>query len=201
MMFKKTYSFLQKVKHFLTKNAVADQSSVRYSTYAQALKVCEAVGNAAGYQQEALCALVASKTTTYKTRMQEQVAATLNPESILPLHALNYLFSRQLINNNLTILDCGGACGAHYFELLRLMPADFAKAYIVLETPQMVAAAKREGLGGARLKFSDTVQDLPAIDFIYSSSALNYADDPWLLLQKLIALGAPFVLFNRMPFW
>jgi hypothetical protein len=44
------------------------------------------------------------------------------------------------------------------------------------------------------------MNDLPKIDFIYSSCALHYTSNAYMFLEDLLKIGANFILFNRMMF-
>jgi putative methyltransferase (TIGR04325 family) len=150
------------------------------------------------YQNTELCDMIADKTIRYRDNLINQ-ENTLNPTNVFLLAAVNHIRTAQSLNS-MTILDFGGACGAHFFEIRKFLPETFQLKWIVVETPQMVLSAQAKNLGTKELSFSDTLNNLPPIDFIYSSCALHYTSKPYDFLNNLLKLEANFILFNRMMF-
>ena len=64
----------------------------------------------------------------------------------------------------------------------------------------MVQSAKAKNLETNELTFLDSFTNLPSIDFIYSSGALQYTPDPYGFLEQLLKIDAHSILFNRMMF-
>lgn len=131
--------------------------------------------------------MVADKTVVFRDSNPNKISAT----SAFLLAALS-----QGIYNN--IVDFGGACGAHYFEIRKFLTHPVK--WIVVETPQMVSSAKSRKLETDELIFVDSLDYLPQIDFIHSSGTLQSVPDAYGTLQKLMNLGAKNILFNRMMF-
>ncbi len=88
----------------------------------------------------------------------------------------------------MNVVDFGGACGAHYFHLKKLINKKFN--WTVVETPAMVAMAK--SLETDELKFTaDLEQALKGkVDLIHTSGALQCVDDPMKYLRQLTGSGA-----------
>ena len=99
------------------------------------------------------------------------------------------------------IVDFGGACGIHYFEIQRFFSSEFDIKWTVIETTEMTEAAKKHIIGYPNLEFKNNLQEVNEhIDMIYSSSALSYTNQPYHFLKKLLQVKANYILFNRMMF-
>ncbi len=137
-----------------------------------------------GYEADALTAVVYAKTMAFRETLRTQTAdnpALLLAFTELPPHP--------------RVLDCGGACGAHYFQA----SAWTSRVYDwwVVETPAMVARARP--LETDMLHF---VTDLAAVeqpDLVFASGCLQYAPDPLALLRRLLQTGAPRIVLCRLP--
>jgi putative methyltransferase (TIGR04325 family) len=166
-----------------------------YQDYAQAMQVC----TQEAYQNIELCNMIADKTIIHASKLKEK-PFNLNPTNVFLLSAIN-----QYINiyakKDLTILDFGGACGAHYYEMIRFIPKNISLKWIVVETEQMVKSATDKGLVNDELNFISSLKDINTkIDFIHSSCTLHYVPNPYEILNKLINLNANWIFFNRMMF-
>lgn len=179
----------------LIKPKKKSKSHKEYDNYLSAIQFC--TNNA--YQNIELCNMIADKTAIYKETLVTK-PYHLNPTAVFLLAAINqYLLSNS--KQELTVLDFGGACGAHYFEMKRFLSKDIALKWYVVETEQMVKSAIDKGLQNNELKFFSCIEDIhEKIDFVHSSSALQYVPDPFLFTNMLINLNADYVYFNRMMF-
>jgi putative methyltransferase (TIGR04325 family) len=63
-----------------------------------------------------------------------------------------------------------------------------------------VKSAKAKELETNELTFQDSLSNLPPIDFIYSSGAIQYTPEPYLCLESLLKINANYILFNRTMF-
>ena len=111
----------------------------------------------------------------------------------------------QYLNVNSTksikVLDFGGACGAHYFEIKRFIPNDVSLKWYVVETAQMVNSAFDRKLNSNELFFLSSVEDIKTeIDFIHSSGTLQYVHSPYESTNMLININANWIFINRMIF-
>jgi putative methyltransferase (TIGR04325 family) len=166
-----------------------------YDSYQSAQKKC-VTGD---YQNIELCDMIADKTTIYRDSLIQQ-PTILNSTNVFLLAAINNIRVSNDLMKSMTIIDFGGACGAHYFEIRNFLPKTFQLKWIVVETPQMVLTAKTKNLETKELTFVDNLNNLPLPDFIYSSCALQYTPIPYVFLEDLLKLGANAILFNRMMF-
>ena len=98
-------------------------------------------------------------------------------------------------------MDFGGACGAHYFEVRQLIPQEISMHWYVVETAQMVKSAMERNLNNAELTFVRAIDEISVkVDFIHSSSALQYVDAPYVFTELLLRVDAKWIFFNRMMF-
>ena len=143
--------------------------------------------------------MIAEKTKKYIIKLRDK-PYKLNPTNVFLLSAINQYIS-TFSPNSINILDFGGACGAHYFEIKRFIPDRIKLNWLVIETEQMVLSAKNMKLGNDELKFYDSLEliNIP-IDIIHSSGALQYVPDPYEYLIKLLNFNAKWIFFNRMMF-
>ena len=82
-----------------------------------------------------------------------------------------------------------------------MIPDEIKLNWIVVETEQMVKSAISRGLAKGELRFASRIEDVTdAVDFVHSSSTLQYVPAPIDFLNRLIACNASAMLFNRMLF-
>lgn len=166
-----------------------------YENYEIALKAC----SKDAYQNSELCNMIADKTLIHSKILKEK------PYTISPINAFFLAAIYQLISNKskkvINLLDFGGACGAHYFEIRRFIPEDIRLKWTVIETSQMVDSAIKGGFSNEELCFLSSISDISEqIDFIYSSCTLHYVPLPYEEMRSLTSLNAKWILFNRMMF-
>ena len=96
-----------------------------------------------------------------------------------------------------TVLDFGGACGAHYKEAILHTPD---VRWAVVETPAMMHRASE--LASDRLKFFTSIAAAAAwlgpIDLMHSSGALQYVLDPQKSVSELCGVGATRLHWRRL---
>ena len=96
-----------------------------------------------------------------------------------------------------TVLDFGGACGAHYKEAQHYTPD---VRWAVVETPAMVR--KASDIATDRLRFFTSIIEAAAwlgpIDLMHSSGALQFAPDPNATVTELCELGAKRMHWRRL---
>ena len=151
------------------------------------------------YENKILCQVVADKTNRFITELKTK-PYQLNATNVFLLATIQSFFN-ETKKKDIRIVDFGGACGVHYYEVLPFIPKDCIVKWTVIETKEMVTSAKKFGCGNQNLNFicnSDEV--IGEVDLIYSSCALLYVKNPYLELDKLIKLNAKWILFNRMMF-
>jgi putative methyltransferase (TIGR04325 family) len=137
-----------------------------------------------GYEADALTAVVYAKTMAFREALRTQT-----PDNPTLLLALTELPPRP------RVLDCGGACGAHYFQA----SAWTSRVYDwwVVETPAMVARARP--LETDMLHFVTDVAAVEQPDLVFASGCIQYAPDALALLRRLLQTGAPRIVLCRWP--
>ena len=166
-----------------------------YKSYHEALHMAK---NGA-YENKILCQVVAEKTKRFITQYKAK-PYQLNATNVFLLATIQNYFN-ETKKKEMHILDFGGACGIHYYEMLPFLPKDCIVKWTVIETNEMVNAANKCRLGSEDLNFKGNIEEITSgIDLVYSSCALLYTKEPYLELNKLIKLKAKWMLFNRMMF-
>jgi putative methyltransferase (TIGR04325 family) len=177
------------VTDFIRKN----RRVIKYKSYDEAIFHC----TANTYQNEELCNIIADKTIAYVEFLKKK-PYTHNPTTVYLAFAMNH-FVNASGKKSITVLDFGGACGAHYFEVRNILPEAVPLKWIVVETEQMIRSAVSRGFAKDELSFINRIEDvLDPVDFVHSSSALQYVPAPYEFLKKLIDVRAKMILFNRM---
>jgi putative methyltransferase (TIGR04325 family) len=177
------------------KRAIGLEGSKEYESYSKALQVC----TSDAYQNIELCNMIADKTLIHIDILKEK-PFSLDPTDVFLLAAINQ-YLNVYSTKSLKILDFGGACGAHYFEIRRLLPDDVSLKWYVVETAQMVKSAIEKMLNSNELVFVSSIEDIKTeIDFIHSSSTLQYVHNPYEYIERLIKVNANWIFFNRMMF-
>lgn len=179
----------------LARNRRVSRTVKEYPSYSQALREC----SSDAYQDIELCNMIADKTRVQKELLQQQ------PYSLRANNAFFLAAIHQHLNlhstRTVSVLDFGGACGDHYFELRRLIPRDVSLKWIVVETERMVTAALDRNLGNDELAFTSSISEIETgIDVVHSSSALQYVPNPYEFLDLLAGFKAQWMFFNRMMF-
>lgn len=169
--------------------------SKEYSSYSQAKDAC----TSDAYQNTELCNMIADKTVIHIQTLKAK-PFSLNPTNVFLVAAMNQFLTVHSAKS-ISILDFGGACGTHYFEVRRIIPGNISIKWYVVETAQMMKSAMERKLNNYELIFVSSIDDVKSdIDFIHSSSALQYVPDPYGFLNSLIAVKAKWIFFNRMMF-
>lgn len=151
------------------------------------------------YQNEILCDVVAEKTKIYLEELNAR-PYKLNATNVFLFSAIsNYLNLKEI--KTINVVDYGGACGIHYFDVKRFYTNDFKLNWTVVETPQMVRSANKFSLSDGELNFKHSIEQVYGdIDILYSSCALHYVAKPYEELENLVSKRAKWLLFNRMMF-
>jgi len=183
-----------KIKSKLFNNNKNSLKKERYISYKDAQANC--INN--DYQNTELCNVIADKTLIFRDKLIIE-SNILNSTNVFLLAAI-LKESNNYQNKLFTVLDFGGSCGTHYFEIRKYLPELFKLKWIVVETEQMVKSALAKKLDNNELIFIDSLNNLPHIDFVYSSCAIQYTSNPYLFLEELLKLGANALIFNRMMF-
>jgi putative methyltransferase (TIGR04325 family) len=170
---------------FFRKNII---EAKRYNTFAEALSDC----NNEGYANSKLCTTVVKKTQNYKEQLQSK------PFIVKPVQCYLILTLQKILleanTSEITIVDFGGAAGAHYFETRRLISNNIKVNWKVVETGEMVKTAMNHHLHNNELNFFEEINNLHG-EILYSSGSIQYVPDLSVLLP---APGGPVMPMTGM---
>lgn len=166
-----------------------------YESYSIAKQVCADDA----YQSIELCNMIADKTIIYLEKLKEESLTLTSANAFLLLAIYQYINIFKC--KHLSVLDFGGACGAHYFEVKSFLPKELSLKWYIVETPQMVKSAIEKQISNSELNFVSQIDEIKNdINFIYSSCALHYVPDPYEISKMLLNTKADYIFFNRMFF-
>ncbi|WP_430446969.1 MAG: methyltransferase, TIGR04325 family [Pseudomonas piscis] len=103
-------------------------------------------------------------------------------------------------SGRLNVLDFGGSLGSSYFNNRRFL-AGLSVNWSVVEQEHFVSFGA-EHLEDHILHFDKTIDDSVSShqpDVILLSSVLHYLPEPYDWLNRLLAVGSPFILIDRTP--
>lgn len=100
----------------------------------------------------------------------------------------------------LAVLDFGGGLGSSYFQCRAFLTDSVVRSWSVVEQPALVTI----GLKVARdaLKFHPSIDDALAsghADAVLLSSVLQYLEDPWAILDRILQAEIPYLIIDRHP--
>ena len=102
---------------------------------------------------------------------------------------------------SLSVIDFGGACGAHYFVVRAVLDKSIALRWHVVENPAM--AERAQELANDELRFgsslSEAISSFDQVDLIYTSGALQYLPDPYACLKTLAGCRSEYLAIARVP--
>ena len=167
------------------------KASAEYGSWDDALSSC----GRSTYESETIVNAVVAKNFAYQRALNNLDSSSFSSNS--PLVALGLCRSEQCLR----VLDFGGGGGSHYSILEKAVRDNSQIYWYVVETPQMTDHARR--LERGRLRFLSSTdaakQALGTIDLIFTSSALQYCEDPISTLKSLTDIGARFIYITRTP--
>lgn len=162
-----------------------------YSSYQGAQIACKN-----SYDEDRLARIVFKKTNIYKNNLVSNRPILSEIDSLRTLIGL----SLALKDNELNVIDFGGACGTHYFIANAFFGESNRLRWHIVETPTMKRAGKN--LEDGQLRFFDNVSDakkeLGRVDLIFSSGALQYVPDPYETLNELVECGSTNIFITRV---
>jgi putative methyltransferase (TIGR04325 family) len=125
----------------------------------------------------------------------KQVESFLSEDTLLP-----YLVSIISAESaSIRILDFGGGLGETYLDLRKALSAGHSIEYHVIETPRMCEQGNSLFADDSQIRFHSALPaELPSVDVIYVSSALQYVEDYGAFLRRLCAYRARFILFVKL---
>jgi putative methyltransferase (TIGR04325 family) len=183
------------LRHLVSSVPKAESSRGTFLTYANALEACSSVG----YEEASLVNAIFERTRLWKDTML-QGGLPLSASMSQSLSAVLLALQAKANADALNVVDFGGACGTHYFQLRPLLPAERKVHWIVVETPAMVNRAKYYET--AELHFAASLPEakdrLQEVDLLHSSGALQYVPDPDATVRAFLMCHPAFILLNRL---
>jgi putative methyltransferase (TIGR04325 family) len=148
-----------------------------------------------GYDDTLLIDIIVGKTAAL--RDGRRIDDVLAGETLLPTIA--GIGAAGGDRRPLTVLDFGGAAGLHFFVAQQAFPQhDFRWA--IVETPSMTKEAAR--FADDHLRFFTSIDEavrwLGQVGFVHCVSALQYVPEPEAVLNSLLVLGAPTILWAKL---
>jgi len=105
-------------------------------------------------------------------------------------------------NNRLNVLDFGGALGTTYFQNKSYLSHLNDLKWNIVEQEKFVKIGK-ESLEDSELRFYNSIDESLSennSDVIILSSSLQYIEEPYQILQKIIKEKPKYILFDKTPF-
>ena len=158
----------------------------------------QAVSATKGYENQEIVDVVYHKTDIFRTMLCNAKDANvgIDRQTAQNMFVLSYTASEK--GSPLNVLDLGGALGATYFLMDRLLPGIIGQWHIV-ETAPMVNAG-RSLFANHKLTFDDHIQkvlsDYNNLDLIFASGVLQYISQPLEILKQILAAGE-FIYLTR----
>jgi len=103
----------------------------------------------------------------------------------------------------LNVLDFGGSLGSTYFQNRRFLERLPAVRWNIIEQPAHVRVGK-EFFEDNQLKFYNSIEECltqTSPNVAIASGVLQYIEQPYELLGKLMSLPVSCVIIDRTPFW
>jgi putative methyltransferase (TIGR04325 family) len=190
----KLIDFVPPVATLALKRLRSNPGRKQYADYTKAVDDC----TEHGYENTDIVNVVVEKTKRYRDSLSlNKAPVQLNATSAYSLCSLLVASGQNEIN----VLDFGGAAGAHYFSARAILASTCRLNWIVVETPAMVEQA-RSTLSNDELSFSsdllEAASSLKRVDLLHTSGTLQCVDTPYDYLSKLMSTSAHYILFNRL---
>jgi len=171
--------------------------AVTYPSYADALRACRG----RGYEEAELVRVICEKTKAYRDEVARRPVLSVSSTDAYSLLAAAYCAERRPdAQPTLTIVDFGGACGAHYFTFRKLFARSLRLKWVVVETKAMCAAATE--LANDELTFradlDETLAFAGTVDLFHTSGTIQFLEEPYRVLERIASSGAQHLLFNRL---
>ena len=150
-----------------------------------------------GYEDKGLIETIFEKTRITKDLMLDR-NFPLSDSACQSLLAI--FIALRTGEKRLKVIDFGGACGAHYFQLRPFLPSDVQLDWTVVETPAMTEKAKAFEIGELRFVASlyEAKEKLQRVDLLHSSGALQYVPDPQATIQEFLECEPAYIFLNRL---
>ncbi|CAK0763319.1 Methyltransferase, TIGR04325 family [Gammaproteobacteria bacterium] len=101
----------------------------------------------------------------------------------------------------LSVLDFGGALGSSYIQCRNFFTEAVELTWSVVEQPKLVTVGQQR-IAHDNLYFYSTISQVIAAqrpNVALLSSVLQYLEQPWEVLDQIIAAGIPYLVIDRHP--
>ena len=153
----------------------------------------EALEDSDTYEDPGVIRVVSLKTKAYRDSFLSGSGRTVkNPQTVQNLFVLSHIIPDRPLN----ILEIGGACGASYFEINKLLPGRIKK-WNVLETPSMVDAGRKLFQEDGLAFYDDlgkAISQLDKLDLLIAQGVLQYMKEPLRTLDVWLSTCAKYAL-------
>ncbi len=173
----------------------ASSPSPLFATFQEAAACC----NGSAYGSGVIEAVVFRKTELQRQQINRsagRAADETNLQSLLPV-----CLALGAEKKSLSVIDFGGACGAHYFAARGLLDKTISLRWHVVETPAM--ATRAQALADGELSFESSLSEAVALldqpDLVLSSGTLQYVPDPYACVRELAACRPQCLAITRVP--
>lgn len=187
------FSYKIKDKNFL-KNIISFEGD--YASWKEALKVSKGEYSLPNIMQKTL-------DSTLKVKNGE---AVFERDSFIfdkiqysyPL--LSCLFKVAVENNNeLKVLDFGGALGSHYFQNKEFLKPVKIKSWTVVEQSHYVEVGN-EKIADEILTFKNSIDEVDNANVLILSSVLQYLENPYDWIDNFVKKSVEYILIDRTSF-
>jgi putative methyltransferase (TIGR04325 family) len=155
--------------------------------------------NISTYDNNLIAKVVIEKNIIYRDKLS--IKNELDFSSLRTILGIS-LTAMNLNNKELNVLDFGGGGGYHYFISKIILNTGLKINWHVVETSSIVENSNK--LSNFDLRFFKTIEEasvgISRFDLILASSSLQYCDNQFLILQKIIKLNAKNIFITRTPF-
>jgi putative methyltransferase (TIGR04325 family) len=104
-------------------------------------------------------------------------------------------------NGRLSVLDFGGGMGSSYLQCRSFLPESVIRSWAVVEQPALVEVGQRD-IARDALQFYHSIEEAVTAgtpDLALFSSVLQYLEDPWSILDRILLAEIPYLIIDRHP--
>lgn len=159
-----------------------------YSSYGEALADCDK-----DYQSDGI--LEVTRQNTKKVRDSGRV--DISPH-LAPFFSSFFLAAADLGSSTTNVIDYGGAMGAHYFHVRKLLPSRYKLRWRVVDLPRTSQIASEE-FASDELSFADKLDASAPADVIIASGVFQVLADPHDAIRRLLSIEAKHFIFPLIP--
>jgi putative methyltransferase (TIGR04325 family) len=164
-----------------------------YSNFEAALRACKDEG----YENSRILSIVAERTRILSLGVGNRMSPNADDARLILFGAIEAA-SRE---KNLSVIDFGGACGAHFYIAKKLFSLPLSTRWCVVETETM-AHAGRTIATASELSFATNLDNamravgMPSL--IYTNNAVQYSPEPLRTVDQLIDSATNTVCISKI---